>query len=436
MNSVKTSTRKIYDSESLTTISRWGKVLSKFISFQVVLKALGMVITFGLVRVMSKDDYAYFTLATAMMGTITVLADSGVGSGLMAIGGKAYQDKHKLGQLVKTASILRRSLYLPSVIVVCSILAYLLADKGADSISISLILLFVAVGTYFQIETGVFSSVLLIRDKATQKQKMELLDTVIRFVLFSILLLFAFTASLAVLITTVGSVVVWMYAKRIIRQEIVADEVLNPKYRTSILSIVKHQMPNSIYFALSSQITIFLIGIFGNTASLAEIGALSRLALFFSIISITFNSLIAPYYSRLQENKRLLKKYFLILGAGMVFCSPLVLLSILFPNELLWILGGKYGHLRHELFLIIVNQMMGFVLGLSYSLNVSRCWVAPWYLLIPISLVSYILLISVFDLSLVSSVIMISILAKIPGYFLNFYVAYKGINTVENASGY
>jgi hypothetical protein len=52
-----------------------------------------------LIRGLEQTEYAYFTIANTMQGTINVLADMGVSIGLMSIGGRVWQDRHRFGQL-------------------------------------------------------------------------------------------------------------------------------------------------------------------------------------------------------------------------------------------------------------------------------------------------------------------------------------------------
>jgi hypothetical protein len=54
------------------------------------------------------------------------------------------------------------------------------------------------------------------------------------------------------------------------------------------------QAPNSVYYVLSSQLALWLIGIFGTAERVAEIGALSRLAALFTVIGAVSAALVYP----------------------------------------------------------------------------------------------------------------------------------------------
>src|SRR6476469_43386 len=86
-----------------------------------------------LIRRLDQREYAYFTIANTMQGTLNVLADIGISIGLVSIGGRVWHDRHRFGQLVNTALGLRRKLGFVAVIVVVPILYYLLVKNGASA---------------------------------------------------------------------------------------------------------------------------------------------------------------------------------------------------------------------------------------------------------------------------------------------------------------
>lgn len=63
-----------------------------------------------LVRRFEQREYALFTIANTMQVTINVLADIGIGIGLVYIGGRTWQDNHRFGELIGTGLKLRRKL--------------------------------------------------------------------------------------------------------------------------------------------------------------------------------------------------------------------------------------------------------------------------------------------------------------------------------------
>ncbi|HEY6070988.1 MAG TPA: hypothetical protein VIU85_06415, partial [Chthoniobacterales bacterium] len=53
-----------------------------------------------LVRWLPQREYAFFTIANAMQATLMLLADIGISTGLISIGGRVWQDRHRFGELI------------------------------------------------------------------------------------------------------------------------------------------------------------------------------------------------------------------------------------------------------------------------------------------------------------------------------------------------
>src|SRR2546423_8818221 len=77
---------------------------------QMLVQLIGFATGILLIRCMEQREYALFTIANTMQGTINILADIGISIGLTSIGGPVWQDHHRFRKLVSTALKLRRSL--------------------------------------------------------------------------------------------------------------------------------------------------------------------------------------------------------------------------------------------------------------------------------------------------------------------------------------
>ena len=129
---------------------------------------------------------------------------------------------------------------------------------------------------------------------------------------------------------------------------------MNREDRKKIVKFIGKQMPNSVYFAVQGQLGIWLISIFGNTENIAELGALTRLGIIFSLITSILNEIVLPSFSRCQVAKTLFKRYMQVLSLYCLFSLVLVALAFFFPSQFLWILGGKYSHLDKEVLLLVI----------------------------------------------------------------------------------
>src|SRR3954467_13876865 len=109
-----------------------ARVVGNFALVQGVVQLVSFLSGILLIRHLDQREYAYFTIANTMQGTLNVLADIGISIGLVSIGGRVWQDRHRFGQLVRTASNLRRKLGVIATIVVTPILCVMLVKNGAS----------------------------------------------------------------------------------------------------------------------------------------------------------------------------------------------------------------------------------------------------------------------------------------------------------------
>jgi hypothetical protein len=64
--------------------------------------------------------------------------------------------------------------------------------------------------------------------------------------------------------------------------------------------LVARAAPSAVYYALAGQITVWLIAFFGTTRSVAQVGALGRLAMVYTVATAAFTVMIVPRFARAQ----------------------------------------------------------------------------------------------------------------------------------------
>jgi hypothetical protein len=174
--------------------------------------------------------------------------------------------------------------------------------------------------------------------------------------------------------------------------------------------------------------TIWLISLFGNTGNVAEIGALSRLGMIFSVIMAVMASIVLPGFARCQSPPQLKRRYFQIVAGFVCFGLGLITLSLIFPSELLWILGGKYAHLKGEVVLMMILSASSSIIAAMWSLNASKAWIKGSWLNIPGTIAAQILLLAMLDISTLRGVLLFAIFSLIPTLLLNSMLSYRGLS--------
>ncbi|MEY2506765.1 MAG: hypothetical protein QOH01_1094 [Verrucomicrobiota bacterium] len=413
-----------------------ARVVSNFAFVQGVVQVIGFFSGILLIRHLDQREYAYFTIANTMQGTLNVLADIGISIGLVSIGGRVWQDRHRFGQLVNTALGLRRKLGLVSVIVVVPILYYLLVKNGAATSYTALLVVAVLIGLVVQLSIGVLSVVPRLRSDVSRIQAIDLIGAVARFLALAALMYLFLNGAVALAIGSATLVLQYWMLRRYVAGVIDVAAPENPEDRAAMVGFIRSQAANAVFFCVQGQITVFLISIFGRkVSSIAEVGALGRLAMIFAVLSHLLANVFAPAFARCQDRTRLRWQYAAILSAVAAFSLAIVGAAYFFPQQFLFVLGNKYAHLGRELLLMVGGAVITAIASTLWSLNAAKAWIAGSWLYIPLTLGTQLALIPFTDFSSVPGVLTFNLISAIPSLLLNVILSFRGFRRWQPALG-
>jgi O-antigen/teichoic acid export membrane protein len=378
----------------------WIKLISFSGSSQFLVQAIGFASGLLVIRFLSTDQYAFYTLANTMLGTLSVLADVGISAGVLTQGGKVWNDRAKLGSVLTTGMILRRKFSCLGILFAVPLQFYFLQKHGASlfittTIIVSIIFAFLASFT---------SSILEVAPKLhrdiTSLQKITIVSNCIRFFITFLSLLYLPFAFVAVIASALPQVFANTRLKKLSAQYADPLGQENLTVRNDIKKIIQKRLPHNVYFVFSSQLGVWLIAFFGSTTSLAEVGALSRLSMVIGIFTTLFNILIVPCFARFSnDNKILLKRFMQTQIAIILLGFVIVFLTIIFSKQILWILGAGYSELTTALVILAgfcVVELLSFA---SNSLCLCRDRIMRPEVSIGLSLLFQVCLIPFFNFS-------------------------------------
>jgi O-antigen/teichoic acid export membrane protein len=413
-----------------------ARVVGNFALVQAAVQLIGFLSGILLIRYLDQREYAYFTIANTMQGTLNVLADIGISIGLVSIGGRVWQDRYRFGQLVNTALGLRRKLGGVAIVIVTPILYFMLVRNGASVSYSAILIVAVLAGLAVQLSIGVLSVVPRLRSDVGQIQKIDMTGAVARLLALAALMYLFLNGAVAL---AVGSATLllqyWMLRKYVARViDLKAPE--NVEDRAAMRGFIRSQAANAIFFCLQGQITVFLISIFGRqVSSIAEVGALGRLAMIFAVLSNLLANVFAPAFARCQSLSKLRWQYAAIVGGVVCFSLVIIAAAAFFPREFLFVLGSKYAHLERELLFMVTGAVVTVVAGTLWSLNAAKAWIAGSWLYIPLTLATQLALIPYTDFSSVTGVLIFNLISAIPSLVLNLILSYRGFRSWRLATG-
>ena len=389
---MKSIISKIYTVPNKDKIFNWVKLISITGGAQIIVQLIGLVSGILIIRLLPTHEYGLYTLANTMLGTMTILADGGISTGVMAQGGKVWQDREKLGAVLSTGLDLRKKFAAVSLIISTPILLYLLLKQGASWVTAVLIVASLIPAFYAALSDALLEIVPKLHQSILPLQKNQVTVGVGRLFLSGITL-FAFPWTfVAILATSIPRIYGNIKLRRIAYEYVDADQQPNKEVRGEILKGVKRLLPLSIYYTVSGQITLWLLSFFGNSTSIAQMGALGRFSMLLGLFSSVFSNLIFPRFARLKmEKKNIFKKFLQINVLLVLVLSVVILVFYVFQNQLLWILGKQYTNLNKEFIMMMVAGCMSLWGGTNFGLLTSRGWVMNPISGIPIGMVGIII---------------------------------------------
>jgi hypothetical protein len=255
-------------------------------------------------------------------------------------------------------------------------------------------------------------------------QRTQLLGMALRVVLSTgalLLLPFAWIASVAA-----GLAQMWVTVrqraiasdKADLRAESAAEDRINMRQQ------VARMAPGAVYYAFSGQINIWIISIFGSSQTVAQVGALGRLAMVFNVLLAVISLVLVPRFARLPAVAQRLRLWFWRSQVAVALVLLAMVLTVAaFPEHVLWVLGPRYASLRQELLIAVVAGALALQAACTYMLSAARGIVINPILMIPVAIALQVLLTAVLPVSTTAGVLWLGLLVSLftwlmqSGYF-------------------
>lgn len=362
-------------SERLVRGRRILRILTSFFLGQGAAQGINVLAGLFLVHKLSVEAYAQFGLASGFQSVFSILMDFGFASTIIPMVGEQREDRALVGRYVRSAKHLRDWAFW--IIAPVTIVAFLaIMHKQHWGLTVQLLLLAsVLLALYSGGMVSYYSAPLFIFGRLREYYVPQIASGAGRLAAYVGLEfaggLNAWTAAglSALNVTLNGS---WLGKKS--RPYLEWPEKEDRATDRELFHYILPAAPAMIFAAFQSQITLFLISIFGGTVDIAQVAALGRIGQLFSVL-MTFNMIVVePYIARLSR-KRLFSTYFKFLLLASVACTPIVLVAFIWPQAFLWLLGSKYEILRGLLGWVVLASCLNYLAGLMWIMNRARKWI-------------------------------------------------------------
>jgi O-antigen/teichoic acid export membrane protein len=429
---MKVLVERLNDNSTFGKIIGWTKLVGTVGIFQLLIQAISFACGIFVIRLLPTQEYALYTLANTTLGAMAILADGGIAAGVMAQGGQVWQDREQFGKVLATGLDLRKKFAAISLLVFLPVLFYLLHYHGASWVTAALIAASIIPAFFTALSGTLFSIVPKLAQHIVPLQKVELGANIGRLALLA-LSIFAFPLAF-VAILSAGLPQFWSNFRLKSIARVFADDKQKPdvEIRLQIFAMVKRLLPESIYYCISGQLTIWIISILGSTAAVAQVGALGRVSIIFVLISTITAALIIPRFARLpNDSATLLKRYLQIQLGLLIAYAAVVGFCWIFSSQILLVLGNKYTGLSRELILLLIGSTISAMAGNSFYLSNNRGWVINPIIPIVVSIASICAGVYFLKISSLEGVLILNIIIAIPQFIVHFTYAVVKARTVE-----
>lgn len=383
------------------------KRLGSVASAQVLVQALGFAAGILLVRHMEQAEYGYYTLAISLVGVGNVLMDLGLGTGVLAIGGRLGSERRRVAALWGDALVLQRRLAGWAALLMLPVFAILFRRQELAWHHVLALSLLAVVCIALNARNQLALSIMRLHGDPMLLQRLEIGANLCKLMLVLVAVAIYVDAQVAVAMNLLaGATLLTLLLNHLTPRfgaPMASHEHVGPLGR-----FVRRQAPNSIYYCVSGQIALLLIGLLGSADKVAEAGALGRLALFFTLIGAVFTALVQPYFARTSQRHLLVTAFIAINLFFLVLTAALVSIAMVSPEPLLWILGPRYAGLRGELVWMVLAASLAAWSGAAYAVSAARGWVVPGKLVIPMGLTTLAVCACLIDMSTVSGTFMMN----------------------------
>jgi O-antigen/teichoic acid export membrane protein len=391
---------------------RWTGLFASVAGTQALCQLLNGVVAFLLVRMLSKEEYAWFTITSAMAAVLNVTSDGGIATAVMSLGGKVWQDRGKLSALIQAALSMLTWMAAASTMFLLPAMAWLLHRQNAPwPIVVSLTLLTIC-PQWLMTRSIILGIVNRLQSRVWNLQISEITLASVRFGLTLILWL----SGLMQAVWATATVGVSMLIQGIlVRKQVrpLLDTAVNAQqvgeFRPQVAKTVRQVMPSAAFNCLQGQLSVWILGLLGTSSQVAELGALGRLAFITNLISAPLAFLVTPAFSRCHELPRLRKIFgALLLGYGLFY---IILLFVCWTQSslILSLFGPKYAHLNHELVIVAGGLALAGINAVVWSLNLAKGWVKHLWLTMPLTLASQTAALMLLDVRSVSGAALLNV---------------------------
>lgn len=389
-------------------MSTFVRRLALFLTGSVVAQGLAAMTGLFLVRWLTVEQYAIYTVATMATGAISVLSNGGANVGFVALIGREWPDHARTTSGLKALAQTRRLLFFWIMPLVAVLVGFLLLRAEAGAVTAVIIVALLAVFWLAEMHSRVVDRVLFFAHQTSRVQMLDAGLALARFAIVAVLFaaggLNATTAVMAAVVISIGRVFpIRAWVERIAPHR---PGPPLPEDVSEVVTGVRRQLPTSAFYVMQGQIVLLILSIHADNVAIAGFGALMRIAALFAPLRALNVAFFVPIAARAKS--RIPRTILLLTSLNAIPGLMLVLLAATVPAAIIWLIGPQYADLEDEVLVMAICVTFTFTASTLWTLVSNRGWVKHSIAQIPIGLIWIAIATHFLDLSTISGALFLN----------------------------
>lgn len=409
-------------------LGRLASMVASFASLSMAGRVVQMIGAFLVVRTLAKTEYAWYSLANNLVGALGMFTVTGISTGLMPLAGEAAGDRLRLGTVLASATRFRKALLVFGSLAGIPVFAYTLLHSECSPLKTAVLVAAAVVSVMTAIASQMMATPLSLAGRYNVPQWENLMNSLLRLLLILAVIGAGMADSVWVMIVTVlaplPTTFWWLLPKA--REHAAFEQPADPAIGTRLQKHFFVGLPTSLTYLFEAQIAAFIVGWMGNIDKVADLGAISRVALILQVPLTVASGILLPRMSAEQNQQRLWKMWtgcsLLSLGMGVVIVAG----GWLLREPLLMLIGPGYAGLENELVLYLAFQAFSFFVTVSGMPIQSKGWVRHSWARPVVVFGSQALAACVLDLSSVTGAIGLMWAGSLGNTLMNAFLLFNG----------
>lgn len=412
-------------------------LLGDFAAGQIVTQLLTMLAGFVALRTMSVGDFAQYSLAFGFTAVLGSFVDAGFTRSIVALVGERTGDSELIARYVAVA---RRKRNLAAAILApfaATLFMVLSEDRGWSLATRLLLVAGILASVWLQGSIAMYATPLLIRSDLRRFYASQSSGSAGRLAGFGIAaLLGLLTPVIAIGLNLAYFGFLGSRLRSASLRHVPDRQGADPELSAEMNAYLRPLWPSIVFFAVQSQIAIFVVAAFASTRTVGEVAALGRIAALFVILWAVNGVLVEPFVARTPRTL-LVRRYVSVLGLAVLGGLLLSVAAALEPRPILWLLGGRYDHLGEEAALTVLSASVNFVALVLWTMNNARRWVFGWQtaLYIMLTLTAQVACLLVLDLSTTRDAVLFGVWTNVALLVAHAIGGWYGLRRALGAAG-